>query len=69
MDYDSGIKMLIASINQMQKRFLVSQNNWVAKIITKDGIRRINIVEEAERLGIPITVKSKAVPAVAASEQ
>ena len=67
MDYDAGIKMLIASINQMQKRFLVSQNNWIAKIITKDGIRRINIVEEAERLGIPITVKSNAVPAVSAA--
>ena len=67
MDYDSGIRMLIASINQMQKRFLVSQNNWIAKIVTKDGIRRINIVEEAERLGIPITVKSKVVPTAAAA--
>ena len=62
MDYDDGIRMLVASINQMQKRFLVSQNSWIAKIITKDGIRRIDIPAEAERLGIPITVKSKIVP-------
>ena len=57
MDYDDGIRMLVQSINHMQKRFIVSQNNWVAKIVTKDGIKIIDIPHEAERLGIPFTRK------------
>ena len=66
MDYDDGIRMLLASIKHMQKRFIVAQNNWIAKIITKDGIRRIDIGAEAERLGITLDVKPLPLPSSSA---
>lgn len=50
MDVDDGLRMLIASINHVKKRFIVSQSSWIAKIITKDGIKVIDIAAEEERL-------------------
>lgn len=50
MSYDDGIRMLLASIKQMHKRFPISQKTYIAKIITKDGIRRIDIEKEEERI-------------------
>eukprot|EP01017_Pseudomicrothorax_dubius_P038631 TRINITY_DN5822_c0_g1_i1.p1 TRINITY_DN5822_c0_g1~~TRINITY_DN5822_c0_g1_i1.p1 ORF type:complete len:190 (-),score=63.38 TRINITY_DN5822_c0_g1_i1:144-713(-) len=38
---DEGIELVKKCINEVQTRFLMSQKNFVVKIVTKDGIRVI----------------------------
>ncbi|KAH7823442.1 putative Proteasome subunit beta type-2-A [Monocercomonoides exilis] len=43
MSREDGMKMLKASIAQIKKRFVMQQNSWIVKIITKDGIEKVKL--------------------------
>ena len=45
MDLAQAKNVALYAINELKTRFLVSQTNYVAKVVDKDGIREIDLTQ------------------------
>ena len=49
MNLDDGMKTCYQCIKELRTRFMINQHHYVAKVVTKDGIKVINMDQELKK--------------------